>query len=485
MERIRKNLVFKILNLKLLFTAVLTLCSILSFSQVKIGDNPSTIDVNSLLEMESATKGVLIPRVVLNDVTTVAPLTGTVSVGMLIYNEGGTETDGFYYWDGSQYRIFNTSLNTNTRDNYVLVKSLADLPAPSGGIITLAAGTVYDINGTISVTSQIDLNGSYLIGLNANTDILSYTLGSGALFTGNNGGTIKTLTLVAPMAGSKIFNVEDLTASKSLVVRDCIVANSKDVGLIKGFNTVFMNVINYSGNTSGITYQDITHLLLEDQAWFSNNSGTFETYVGAFSILERLGGFAESTSGNTAIDVTGVTSVLEGEVKNGSIAGDGTRVAGTFSKNWEVEAPGIDTETDDVASGHVYITTPILTIISASNTPVKVLGTTTIANTFRFTSTVDNRLTYDGTKVRVFEVSASLSMTSPVNGKRYSFCIAKNGVALPGTNQQRKIANGGDIGALTITGTVELAPSDYVEIWVSNNNTAHDITIVNMSLSVK
>lgn len=42
--------------------AVATLCTIPSFAQIKIGDNPDVINPNSLLELESTNKGLLIPR---------------------------------------------------------------------------------------------------------------------------------------------------------------------------------------------------------------------------------------------------------------------------------------------------------------------------------------------------------------------------------------------------------------------------------------
>jgi hypothetical protein len=169
-----------------------------------------------LLEIEGETKGVLIPRILLNDATTEAPLTAPVLEGMLIYNEGGTEENGFYYWDGNQYRLIITSVNTAVRDNFVRVKSEADFPAPSGGILTLTAGTVYEINGTISLTNSIDLNGAYVIGVDANNDVLFYTPSSGSMFTGSNGGTIKTITMVAANSGAKIFDVTDVTGRINL-----------------------------------------------------------------------------------------------------------------------------------------------------------------------------------------------------------------------------------------------------------------------------
>src|SRR5690348_14148019 len=86
--------------------AVLLMSSVLKLqAQVKIGDNPNTINANSLLEMESTNKGFLPPRVALNSISSVSPLTGTVPSGMLVYSSGGTLTDGYYYWNGTEWKM--------------------------------------------------------------------------------------------------------------------------------------------------------------------------------------------------------------------------------------------------------------------------------------------------------------------------------------------------------------------------------------------
>ncbi|MFM9943810.1 MAG: hypothetical protein ACKVQB_01115, partial [Bacteroidia bacterium] len=55
-------------------------------AQVKVGSNPGTINANSLLELESTTKGFLPPRVTLTSVSSYAPLTSEIVAGMLVYN---------------------------------------------------------------------------------------------------------------------------------------------------------------------------------------------------------------------------------------------------------------------------------------------------------------------------------------------------------------------------------------------------------------
>jgi hypothetical protein len=62
--------------------AVATLCAIPSFAQVKIGDNPDIINPNSLLELESTNKGLLLPRLT----TGGRNMMVNPPDGMLIYN---------------------------------------------------------------------------------------------------------------------------------------------------------------------------------------------------------------------------------------------------------------------------------------------------------------------------------------------------------------------------------------------------------------
>ena len=115
-------------------------------SQVKIGDNPSTINSNSVLELESTNKGFLPPRVALNDKSSVAPLTGTVTAGMLVYSTGGTLADGYYYWNGTAWRLVETvGLNTVSKTaSSTLLKAETMVLASNDITLTLPAITASD-----------------------------------------------------------------------------------------------------------------------------------------------------------------------------------------------------------------------------------------------------------------------------------------------------------------------------------------------------
>jgi hypothetical protein len=145
-------------------------------SQVKIGDNPATINSNSLLEMESANKGFLPPRVALTALNAVSPLTGTVPNGMLVYCTGGAVSEGYYYWDGSAWVLLapgQVKVVSKTA-NATLTKSETFVLASNDITITLPAVTSADDGLSITVKNA----GTYM-------DLITVIGNSGALIDGD------------------------------------------------------------------------------------------------------------------------------------------------------------------------------------------------------------------------------------------------------------------------------------------------------------
>jgi len=454
-----------------------------SFAQVKIGDNTNAININSMLELESTNKGFLPPRIALNSLSSAAPLTAPVPEGMLVYSEGGTLEDGYYFWNGSSWIAILTS--AETRSNFVLVKSVSDLPAAVGGVITLTAGVLYEINGTITLTDKINLNGCAIQGDDAANDKLIYT-GSDEMFTGNKTGNISYLTLTAP--AGKVFNINAGGTAQNMIVQNCFFIGNNSVGVIEGVGgTVYFGTVAYFYNTNGITFQNDYNVVMNNTLWDITNHNVYEKFMGTFNVIQILGGDRLVSSANTATaeHISGITSLFAGSIKVVMFVGSGTYISGSFSNAWEVEATGINTEKDGVASGNLYMSTPVTTIISTVNTPTKVLGTTTAVSLFRVTSPVDNRLTYTGAKSRTFQVICSLTATQPASNKYFSFYFAKNGVIMPESRQEIKIINSTDQGPVTLSCTVTLAPNDYIEVWVENETSASNLTVQTMNLAIK
>lgn len=94
-------------------TLILIVRQTLTVAQVRITDGAEiNINPNSLLELESNNKGLLVPRIAINDINQPDPLIAPVPVGMLVFSTGGDLTDGFYYWGGNNWvRMFSSETN--------------------------------------------------------------------------------------------------------------------------------------------------------------------------------------------------------------------------------------------------------------------------------------------------------------------------------------------------------------------------------------
>lgn len=125
--------------IRIAYVSCIILLSMTVSAQVKNGENAVNVHPNALLELESNDKGLLLPRLAINDLNSSAPLPGTVVPGMMVYSLDGLVPDGQYTWDGNQWMT-----STMTRKNCVIVKSESDFPAPVNGVIHLVPKTLSD-----------------------------------------------------------------------------------------------------------------------------------------------------------------------------------------------------------------------------------------------------------------------------------------------------------------------------------------------------
>ena len=96
-----------------------------AFAQIKIGDNPATINASSLLELESTTKGVLFPRMNTVQMNTLANING-----MVIYN---TDSNCLVVFNNSYWR----SLCDSMPNNQTLSKNIDTVFLSNGGYIVM------------------------------------------------------------------------------------------------------------------------------------------------------------------------------------------------------------------------------------------------------------------------------------------------------------------------------------------------------------
>ncbi len=149
--------------------------------------------------------------------------------------------------------------------------------------------------------------------------------------------------------------------------------------------------------------------------------------------------------------------------------------------------------TDSDSSGNIYYTTPVSTS-SPLTTAKKISGGTTAVKLINFDidGGVDNRLRYTGSETRNFTYICSISFNGLANsnGDTYSFYIAKGSPSittaiLPETKVDRYVQNGSDVGALSISGTVELSNGEWIEVWAKNNDAANGLDVNNFNILIQ
>lgn len=484
----------KNLPLKALTFIVLFLVATTSYSQVGIGTlNP---DESAMLDIQSTTKGMLAPRMTAEQRIAISdPING-----LLVYD---TTENAFYFYKSSVW----TKLDSKVRDNYKLVKSAADLSteltAGGGSKYLLSSNILYEINGTINLAHPIDLNDAYILGLDTNEDKLVKS--GGTMFVSSSGGTIKNLTLVA--SGGTVFNFTG-SAAQSLIIRDLVIANSASVGSISGYGMVFLSVIQFIGNTEGITYSDIGNLLLSNTGWFSTNAGTYETYTGTFNFIQKQGGFMTINGSAKGMDFSSNPAVFKAVLDGVSFSGTstvyieayttGSYLGYNFNNSWTVNCPGIKLESDEVASANIYFddtSNAVYNVAVSSNSAFNLIpnapGNNIKAVNMLRAATANNKskIVYEGKKTRTFQVNASVSLqavTGYFSSGTYAFFIRKDGINLSETKTIIKVNSSTEFFNLSILGTVELDPNDDIEIYgqrLSGSNV--DISVASLNLSIK
>ena len=244
-----------------LLLTMLTLFTMSTYGQTKIGNNPATINAGSLLELESTSKGLLLPRILLDDVTKWT-LDGTPVNGMIIFNEKGAEPKGVYYWNtdlAKWIQVVNKSelstlianyinQNTTVRDSIIkVVNNTITAGGIAGKDLTSNSAILKVTNGTGATIKSVQVD------LDKNE--LGHLLTSSPLVDSLNI-AISNSTVVQDMMATKMYKLIALASSNNQkrFATPNVITDIKKIQVYRnGINVEFTRV-------------DDTHIDLEDQA---------------------------------------------------------------------------------------------------------------------------------------------------------------------------------------------------------------------------
>lgn len=229
-----------------------------SFAQMKVGNNPTTMDASSMLEIEATNQGILLPRISLSNITTWGLAGATPINGMFVYNSNAATTGGsgigIYYWANLKWNYVQNGTSTNTA--WLLTGNAATTPgtyaAPGTNFIGTTDGVDFAIRTTnaermrIGATGQIGINQNFSLtnqlavstAVAANTAILGQN--TTAAGTGGNGIGVYGISAQAT-------NASFTTNGYGVVALN---SNTNGTGLYAGGNNVGLNY-NFLVNGSG------------------------------------------------------------------------------------------------------------------------------------------------------------------------------------------------------------------------------------------
>ena len=255
------------------------------YAQNKIGDNPTVIQPGSLLELESLTKGLLLPRIKLNDLNSWT-LDGTPVSGMVVFNDSGTTAKGIYYWNRDLLQWVQVVISANngltvTNGNVIL-----------GGALTGATTIVTDAYNTLAITG---------LQAGANTDNVIVS----------NAGVLKA---ISPTALSISGDVSGTLGAVS-------------VDKLKGASLSY----------TGLSDKDLLQYNKEDQVWLNVSPsilGTIGLTVGTGDATQTnigVSGSPASLGGSIALIIPDASTTARGVVTTGTqtLGGDKTFTGNT------------------------------------------------------------------------------------------------------------------------------------------------------------
>jgi hypothetical protein len=322
---------------------------------------------------------------------------------------------------------------------------MSDFPAPSAGVITLAANTAYVIADSMSTSDRFVLaDNSNFFGYGGGISHITYT-SAGNMFTGvDTTNVFDSVMFTATNAAGIIFDVDGSGGAgqrlelQNVFVDDCQrFCENTDVSI----NMVRCNI---TCEDSGIRYSGTLEpfCLIETSFIGASNASArcidFGTSI-LSNIIIKTCTFAANASGGVCID--GTTASVNLNVGSLAIVHE-VDFFSTTSDTWlnNIDEEDIrwnfrdcneiaDSETDGLLA---FSGNATATVISTVNTPVLVAGTWTVVDTKQMTGTTAGRLTTDSERKNVhMPVDVALGVYPDGGGtKDVTAYIAVNGTVV-------------------------------------------------------
>ena len=443
-------------------------------------------DAKAMLDIASTTSGLLIPRMT----TVQRDAIATPTVGLQVFNLTTNTVDVFrgVTWEATGFMSPSNSV--------VNVNSLADLPAPSAGVITLVSGKIYSFSGLVNLgTNYLDLNGASARGNNPVSDGVMSSVSGAILRSTSQHVFLQNLLVVLGSNATTAYDFADITGTKSCnlisgnnVKLTPAVTASAGVGQFSGFRAVIL-VQNYFDVHDGLK---ITGTMGRFICGY-NLIGSIQPGKAGIQFLPGLvvqdvdisnTHFIYTGTGQTGVKLDVGATVDFGRMSTVMFRNVGTPIAG-FSgatPGWSMQNNTGVPNTRSQAFLYMNNNTTA-TGFTSSTGYFKIQGITSAIRLPKFTSG-NNQVTYIGKSPTSVRVSAVIGGKSPAANSDYSIVIAKNGVPIPLPEASIGAMLNGQGFQIVLESDVDLVTNDFLEIGIRNNANTNNVTISDLQFRV-
>jgi hypothetical protein len=394
---------------RILLTAITVIFFSVEFASAQIGIGTTTPNPAAQLDVSSANKGLLMPRVALVAASSWSPLTSTPTEGMILYNTAtsGTGTDavapGFYYWANSMWIAIAQVPSTSPGFQVTALNCQAATPATG----TYEQNTPILAGASKTVTVTPNAAGAYSVSTNT---VAGVTFSAAGTFTAGQAGIPQNILLLASgtpassglktfivTAGAQVctFNINFTTPA----VFNCgsLVSTLTQAQLVSGNS--------YSGTvtlpyTSGNGNAYPANTLTSNGLTLASTAGTY--LAGGGSIVYTLSGTYSGTGGGISFTLpeSGCVVFMGGATFNANSLGCGNNPGGTYALNTPMTATNTKTisftantigyysASTNTVNGVTFSGTGFIGNIGSSTVTLTATGTPAAAGLYNFTVTV-------------------------------------------------------------------------------------------------
>jgi hypothetical protein len=378
-----------------------------------------------------------------------------------------------------------------TNDKFIFINSKSDLPTASGGIITLLANVTYYFTTTVDLLGDRIVCGANTVILGASSEncILTSTglSASTALITSIYSLPIRNITFTS----GTVFNLDGDGTTTALDWFGVNFTDCATVGTIKDYT----NVIIESGaflNSANLTLDGTIGTIGFNGNLFDGRTSQTTIIVASTANITRRFRIIYSSfvclSGETALNVSSSATISDERyiLDTVNFSGGGTYLTGvteTSNKALYSSCVGI---TNTAVNGQLYMQgNATATVISATNTFYKVLGTTTASTDNSKYTMTNNRLTNDANVNRKYLIQCVLSFNSGNNHVcEFGFYDSKLGAIRTPSRTKATSNAGGRAENVSFACVVSHSNGDYLEIHCANNTSAQNITVSDMNFLI-